>query len=102
VTVPIPLTHVNIARLIGAQRPTVTTSLNKLLADGQLAHEGGGYRSPLTHADVARLIGAQRPTVTTAIRALVDYGLLTSEGRGHWLLHGEPPAQLPVHHHLPD
>jgi Mn-dependent DtxR family transcriptional regulator len=43
VTVPIPLTHVNIARLIGAQGPTVTTSLNKLLADGQLAHEGRGY-----------------------------------------------------------
>jgi CRP/FNR family cyclic AMP-dependent transcriptional regulator len=43
VTVPIPLTHVNIARLIGAQRPTVTTILNKLLADGQLTHEGGGY-----------------------------------------------------------
>jgi CRP/FNR family cyclic AMP-dependent transcriptional regulator len=43
VTVPIPLTHANIARLIGAQRPTVTTSLNKLLADGQLTHEGGGY-----------------------------------------------------------
>jgi CRP/FNR family cyclic AMP-dependent transcriptional regulator len=43
VTVPIPLTHVNIARLIGAQRPTVTTSLNKLMAGGQLTHEGGGY-----------------------------------------------------------
>jgi CRP/FNR family cyclic AMP-dependent transcriptional regulator len=43
VTVPIPLTHVNIARLIGAQPPTVTTTLNKLLADGQLAREGGGY-----------------------------------------------------------
>jgi CRP/FNR family cyclic AMP-dependent transcriptional regulator len=43
VTVPIPLTHVNIARLIGAQRPTVTTSLNKLRADGQLTHEGHGY-----------------------------------------------------------
>ncbi len=43
VTVPIPLTHVNIARLIGAQRPTVTTTLNKLLADGQLTHEGHGY-----------------------------------------------------------
>jgi CRP/FNR family cyclic AMP-dependent transcriptional regulator len=43
VTVPIPLTHVNIARLIGARRPTVTTSLNKLMAGGQLTHEGHGY-----------------------------------------------------------
>jgi CRP/FNR family cyclic AMP-dependent transcriptional regulator len=43
VMVPIPLTHVNIGRLIGAQRPTVTTILNKLLAEGRLTHEGHGY-----------------------------------------------------------
>lgn len=43
VTVPIPLTHVNIARLIGAQRPTVTTTLNKLISDGRLTHQGNGH-----------------------------------------------------------
>jgi CRP/FNR family cyclic AMP-dependent transcriptional regulator len=75
-----------------------------LFADRWGRRRGNGVTVPipLTHADVARLIGAQRPTVTTAIRALVDDGVLTSEGRGHWLLHGEPPAQLPVHHHLSD
>jgi CRP/FNR family cyclic AMP-dependent transcriptional regulator len=43
VTVPIPLTHVNIARLVGAQRPTVTTTLRKLVDDKQLTHDGSGY-----------------------------------------------------------
>jgi len=55
---------------------------------------------PLTHLSVARLIGARRPTVTTAIRRLVDDGVLTPEGPGHWVLHGEPPTQLPVHHDM--
>lgn len=40
VNVPIPLTHLNIARLIGAQRPTVTTSLNRLIEEGQLEPTG--------------------------------------------------------------
>lgn len=31
VRVPIPLTHVNIARLIGVQRPTVTSALRQLM-----------------------------------------------------------------------
>jgi CRP/FNR family cyclic AMP-dependent transcriptional regulator len=43
VTVPIPLTHVNIARLIGARRPTVTTTLNRLVAAGHVTHESHGY-----------------------------------------------------------
>jgi CRP/FNR family cyclic AMP-dependent transcriptional regulator len=57
---------------------------------------------PLTHLNVARLIGAQRPTVTTAIRRLADDGLVTPEGPGHWILHGEPPTHLAVHHLLRD
>lgn len=40
VSVPIPLTHVDIARLIGAQRPTVTTALNRLIEDGHLELTG--------------------------------------------------------------
>lgn len=43
VQVPIPLTHVNIARLIGAQRPTVTTALHHLIDAGHLAHGGNGH-----------------------------------------------------------
>ena len=43
VTVPIPLTHLNIARLVGARRPTVTSALNKLIGDGLLIHEGDGH-----------------------------------------------------------
>ncbi len=75
-----------------------------LFADRWGRRRGNGMTVPipLTHVNVARLIAAQRLTVTTAIRALVDDGLLTSEGRGHWVLHGEPPAQLPVHHDMAD
>jgi CRP/FNR family cyclic AMP-dependent transcriptional regulator len=57
---------------------------------------------PLTHLSVARLIGARRPTVTTAIGRLVDDGVLTPDGPGHWVLRGEPPAQLAEHHLLTD
>jgi CRP/FNR family cyclic AMP-dependent transcriptional regulator len=43
VSVPIPLTHLNIARLIGARRPTVTTTLSKLTEAGLLLQESNGY-----------------------------------------------------------
>jgi CRP/FNR family cyclic AMP-dependent transcriptional regulator len=43
VRVPIPLTHLNIALLIGARRPTVTTTLNKLTEAGLLLQESNGY-----------------------------------------------------------
>lgn len=42
VLVPIPLTHLNIARLVGARRPTVTTALNRLVDAGLLFHEQNG------------------------------------------------------------
>lgn len=43
VQVPIPLTHLEIARLIGARRPTVTTILNQLIASGRVAHTRQGH-----------------------------------------------------------
>lgn len=43
VKVPIPLTHLNIARLVGAQRPTVTTAIGQLVAGGVLTHVAGGH-----------------------------------------------------------
>ena len=43
VAVPIPLTHVNIARLIGARRPTVTSAINELIQDGRIAPAGNGH-----------------------------------------------------------
>jgi CRP/FNR family cyclic AMP-dependent transcriptional regulator len=43
VRVPIPLTHKNIAHLIGARRPTVTTTLNNLTGAGLLLQERNGY-----------------------------------------------------------
>lgn len=42
VVVPIPLTHVNIARLVGAQRPTVTAVLQRLVGAGKLEPRSSG------------------------------------------------------------
>jgi CRP/FNR family cyclic AMP-dependent transcriptional regulator len=43
VMVPIPLTHVNVARLVGAKRPTVTTAIRRLVDDGLITPEGPGH-----------------------------------------------------------
>ncbi len=43
VRVPIPLRHLDIAHLIGARRPTVTTTLNNLTEAGLLLQESNGY-----------------------------------------------------------
>jgi CRP/FNR family cyclic AMP-dependent transcriptional regulator len=66
VRVPIPLTHLNIAHLIGARRPTVTTTLSNLMAAGWLLHESNGYwllrgRPPEQQRDVLDRIAELRP-----------------------------------------
>jgi CRP/FNR family cyclic AMP-dependent transcriptional regulator len=43
VLVPIPLTHLNIARLVGARRPTVTSALSRLVHGGLLLQERNGH-----------------------------------------------------------
>lgn len=43
VRVPIPLTHLHIALLVGARRPTVTTALHKLAGAGLVVQEGKGW-----------------------------------------------------------
>ena len=44
VTVPLRLTHETLGRVVGAQRPSVTTALNQLEAGGRLSRrEGGGW-----------------------------------------------------------
>jgi CRP/FNR family cyclic AMP-dependent transcriptional regulator len=46
VTVPIPLTHLSMARLIGTRRSTVTTAIRRLVDDGLLTPEGSGHWGP--------------------------------------------------------
>jgi hypothetical protein len=41
--VPIPLTHEQLGRLIGARRPTVTTALGKLEQQRQVSRSANGY-----------------------------------------------------------
>lgn len=43
VRVSIPLTHLNIARLVGARRPTVTTALQRLAQAGLVVQDGNGH-----------------------------------------------------------
>ncbi|MEA2309216.1 MAG: family transcriptional regulator, cyclic receptor protein [Thermoleophilaceae bacterium] len=44
VSVPLRLTHETIGRVVGAQRPSVTTALNQLEAAGRVSRrEGGGW-----------------------------------------------------------
>ncbi len=66
VRVPIPLTHLNIAHLIGARRPTVTTTLNNLTEAGLLLQERNGYwllreGPPEQERDVLDKIAQLRP-----------------------------------------
>lgn len=42
IVVPIPLTHQTLARLVGAQRPSVTTALSTLARSGALTRRPGG------------------------------------------------------------
>lgn len=43
VRVSIPLTHLNIARLVGARRPTVTTALHRLAETDLVMQDGNGH-----------------------------------------------------------
>lgn len=44
VSVPLRLTHETLGRVVGAQRPSVTTALNQLEAEGRLSRrQGGGW-----------------------------------------------------------
>ena len=44
VSVPLRLTHETLGRVVGAQRPSVTTALNQLEAAGRVSRrEGGGW-----------------------------------------------------------
>jgi CRP/FNR family transcriptional regulator, cyclic AMP receptor protein len=47
VLVPLPLTHLTLARLVGAHRPSVTTALGTLAAQGRVVRQpGGAYLLP--------------------------------------------------------
>jgi CRP/FNR family transcriptional regulator, cyclic AMP receptor protein len=44
VSVPLRLTHETLGRVVGAQRPSVTTALNQLEAAGRVSRrQGGGW-----------------------------------------------------------
>jgi CRP/FNR family transcriptional regulator, cyclic AMP receptor protein len=67
------------------------------LADrwGHVSPDGVHIPLRLTHATLGRLVGAQRPSVTTALKGLGDAGRLSRGETQQWVLHGEPPEELP-------
>ncbi|HKP21164.1 MAG TPA: Crp/Fnr family transcriptional regulator [Thermoleophilaceae bacterium] len=56
VTVPLPLTHDLLARLVGAARPSVTTALGRLAERGEVVRTESGWRlDPASRATVSNL-----------------------------------------------
>lgn len=66
---------------------------------GRVRPDGIVVPLPLGHQRLADLVGAQRQSVTTAMGGLQRDGSVSRGHDGHWLLHGEPPAEL-RHHKL--
>jgi hypothetical protein len=66
---------------------------------GRVHPEGIVVPLPLGHQRLADLVGAQRQSVTTAMGALQRDGTVSRRDDGHWVLHGDPPAEL-RHHKL--
>jgi CRP/FNR family cyclic AMP-dependent transcriptional regulator len=56
VTVPLPLTHALLAKLVGAARPSVTTALGRLAARSDLVRSDGRWLlNPASRASVRSL-----------------------------------------------
>jgi CRP/FNR family cyclic AMP-dependent transcriptional regulator len=66
---------------------------------GRVHTDGIVVPLPLSHQRLADLVGAQRQSVTTALGSLTRAGSISRRGKGHWVLHGDPPAEL-RHHKL--
>jgi CRP/FNR family cyclic AMP-dependent transcriptional regulator len=66
---------------------------------GRVHPDGIVVPLPLGHQRLADLVGAQRQSVTTAMGGLTRTGSISRRANGHWVLHGDPPAEL-RHHKL--
>jgi CRP/FNR family cyclic AMP-dependent transcriptional regulator len=66
---------------------------------GRVHTDGIVVPLPLNHQRLADLVGAQRQSVTTAMGALMRAGAINRRKDRHWILHGDPPAEL-RHHRL--
>ncbi len=64
---------------------------------GKVRTDGIAISLSLSHERLAGLVGAHRPAVTTAIGNLVRAGKLSRDEDRVWVLHGNPPDELPNH-----
>jgi hypothetical protein len=78
VSVPVKLTHQLLGRLVGAQRPSVTTALKQLLEDGLLSRS----------ADGTWMLHGEPPDTLERMRSSIDARC----GEGTATLDGESPA----------
>ena len=80
--------------------PGVADAVERARAEAPADHGEAVYvafgvvlQLPFTHEVLAEVVGAQRPSLTTGISTLEQRGLISRED-GHFVLHGEPPAEL--------
>jgi hypothetical protein len=66
---------------------------------GRVHRDGIVVPLPLSHQRLADLVGGQRQSVTTALGELTRADAISRRDEGHWVLHGDPPAEL-RHHRL--
>jgi CRP/FNR family cyclic AMP-dependent transcriptional regulator len=86
--------------LVIASHPRLDERLRLLLwefADryGRVHTDGVHLHLPLTHEVLAELAAARRPSVSTALGRLTRSGQIERRD-GLWVLHGEPPVQVPA------
>ena len=86
-------------RLAIIQVPQLSQRLQLLmwhLADrfGRICGDGALIPFRLSHGILAECASAQRTSVLAAVHELEQRGALERTEEGHWLLHGQPPADL--------
>ena len=70
VTLPLPVTHQVIGRLVGASRPSVSTAMKELEQGGALSRaDGGGYVLHGEPPEIAKLMADRRLAARAALRA---------------------------------
>ena len=70
VTLPLPVTHQVLGRLVGASRPSVSTALKELEQDGAVSRwDGGGFLLHGEPPQIAKLMADRRLAARAAVRA---------------------------------
>ena len=69
ITVPVPVTHQVMGRLVGASRPSVSTAMKELEQEGAISRWDGGYVLHGEPPEIAKLMADRRLAARAAGRA---------------------------------